>query len=176
MDKCVFPPGPRGATAHSGPGPPQCRPFTITLRHTTLGRAPLYEWSACRRDFHLTTHNTHKRQTSMPPPGFEPAIPASECPQNHLKPRGQWDRLTVELVLNTAWEQIRNYKVWKQTISARVTLWFWTSPSLGLWDSPFPNRRSDNGSYCMIQISSSVTIFPRLSGFSMNALEMLVMH
>jgi len=27
-----------------------CRGFTITLRHTTLGRTPLYEWSARRRD------------------------------------------------------------------------------------------------------------------------------
>jgi hypothetical protein len=25
----------------------------------------------------LTTHNTHKRQTSMPTAGFEPAIPTS---------------------------------------------------------------------------------------------------
>jgi len=24
-----------------GPGPPHCRGFTITLRHTTLGRTPL---------------------------------------------------------------------------------------------------------------------------------------
>ena len=48
----------------------------ITLRRTTLGRTPLDEWSAWRRDLYLTTHNTHNRQTSMPPPrvGFEPAI------------------------------------------------------------------------------------------------------
>ena len=26
---------------HSGPGPPYYRGFTITLRHTTLGRTPL---------------------------------------------------------------------------------------------------------------------------------------
>jgi hypothetical protein len=38
----------------------------ITLRHTTLGRTPLDEWSARRRDLYLTTHDTHKRQTSMP--------------------------------------------------------------------------------------------------------------
>jgi hypothetical protein len=48
---------------------------------TTLGRTPLDEWSARRRDLYLTTHNTHKRQTSMPPTAFEPAIPASERPQ-----------------------------------------------------------------------------------------------
>jgi hypothetical protein len=75
------------ATAPSGPGPPRCRGFTITLRHNTLGRTPLDEWSARRRDLYLTTQNTHKRQTSMPPAGFEFTIPASERPQTHA-----WDR------------------------------------------------------------------------------------
>jgi hypothetical protein len=36
------------------------------LRHTTVGRTPLEEWSARRRDLYLTTHSTHNRQTSMP--------------------------------------------------------------------------------------------------------------
>ena len=38
---CVF--FPHGSTAPSGPGPPQYRGFTITLRHTTLGKTPLDE-------------------------------------------------------------------------------------------------------------------------------------
>jgi len=38
------------------------RDFTITLRHTTLGRTPLDKWSARRRDLYLTTHNTHQRE------------------------------------------------------------------------------------------------------------------
>jgi hypothetical protein len=33
----------RGSTAPSAPGPPHCRGFTITLRHTILGRSPLDE-------------------------------------------------------------------------------------------------------------------------------------
>jgi hypothetical protein len=37
------------------------RGFTITLRHTTLGRTPLDEGPARRRDLYLTTHNTQKR-------------------------------------------------------------------------------------------------------------------
>jgi hypothetical protein len=100
------------------------------FRHTTLGRTPLDGWSARRRDLYLTTHNTHNRQTymppvefffclygvfpfwsifvlfksfrpschftfhttvlttnttktSMPPVGFEPAIPVSERPKTH---------------------------------------------------------------------------------------------
>jgi len=52
----------------------------VTIRHTTLGRNPLEEWSARRRDLYLATHNTHKRPTSMLPVGFEPVIPASQRP------------------------------------------------------------------------------------------------
>jgi hypothetical protein len=76
-----------GSTAHSGPKPPHYRGFEIILRHTTLGRTPLYEWSARRRDLYLTTHNTHKKQTSTPLTGFEPAITADELPQTHALDR-----------------------------------------------------------------------------------------
>ena len=48
------------------PRPHHYRSFTITLRHTTLVRTPLDEWSARRIDFYLTTHNIHSRQSSMP--------------------------------------------------------------------------------------------------------------
>jgi hypothetical protein len=54
-----------------------------SVKHTTLDRTPLDERSARRRDHYLTTHNTHKGQTSMSPAGFEPTIPASERPQTH---------------------------------------------------------------------------------------------
>ena len=69
-----------GMTAR-GHRPPHYQVFTITLRHITLGRTPLDDWSARRRHRYLTKHNTHKRQTSIPAAGFEPAIPASERPQ-----------------------------------------------------------------------------------------------
>ena len=51
-----------------------------TQRRTTVGRTPLDEWTARRRDLYLTTHNTHNRQTSMPPMGFEPTVSAGERP------------------------------------------------------------------------------------------------
>jgi hypothetical protein len=35
----------------------------------------------------VTTDNTHKRETSMPPTGFKPTIPASERPQTHMLDR-----------------------------------------------------------------------------------------
>jgi len=52
-----------------------------TQRRTTIGRTPPNEWSARRRDLYLTTHDTHNRQTFMPPVGFEPKISAGERPQ-----------------------------------------------------------------------------------------------
>ena len=58
-----------------------------THRRTTVGRTPLDEWSARRRDLYLTTHNTHNRQTSMPPVGFEPKISAGERPQTYVLDR-----------------------------------------------------------------------------------------
>ena len=75
----------------SGPRSPHYQGFTITLRHTTLGRTPLDAWSARRRDIYLTTHNTHNRQTPMPPTGFQPMIPANKRRQTHVRPRGNWD-------------------------------------------------------------------------------------
>ena len=68
-----------------------------TQRRTTAGRTALDEWSARRRDLYLTTHDTHNRQISMPPVGFEPTISAGERPQaTHLLrlwvriPPGAW--------------------------------------------------------------------------------------
>ena len=72
-----------GSTAPSDPRSPLHRGFEITLGHNTLSRTPLDKCSARFRDLYLTTHNTHKRQTSKHPAGFEPAIPASEQPQTH---------------------------------------------------------------------------------------------
>ena len=53
-----------------------------TQRRTAVGRTPLDERSA-----RLTTHNTHNRQTSMPPAEFEPTISAGKRPQTHTLER-----------------------------------------------------------------------------------------
>jgi len=47
-----------GAIAANGPGPPRYRRFTVTLRHTILGRTPLDEWSARRRPLHEDTQHS----------------------------------------------------------------------------------------------------------------------
>jgi hypothetical protein len=51
-----------------------------TQRRSTVGRTPLDERSARRRDLYLTIHDTHNRQ-SMPLVGVEPTISVSERPQ-----------------------------------------------------------------------------------------------
>jgi len=59
---------------------------THTPTHTTLVINPLDERSArCR--IYLKTHNTHNRQTSMHPAGFQPAVPPSKRPQIHALDR-----------------------------------------------------------------------------------------
>ena len=58
-----------------------------TQQCTTVGRAPLDEWSARRRDLYLKTHKIYTRQTSMPPVGFEPTISASEQTQTYVLDR-----------------------------------------------------------------------------------------
>jgi hypothetical protein len=52
------------STAPWGPRPPHYRGFTITLRHTTLGRTPLDEWSARHRD--LWQHKTQQTDIHTP--------------------------------------------------------------------------------------------------------------
>jgi len=79
----------------TGPWPPHRWFFEITLRHTTVGRIPLDEWSARRRDLYLTTHNTHMGQTGRHtcPSGnrirnSREQAAADQC----LRPRGHKDR------------------------------------------------------------------------------------
>ena len=69
-----------GATAPSGPGLPHYLGVTITHRHITTGGTFLDEGSARSKNLYLTTHNTHNRQTSMPPVWLKPAIPAGKRP------------------------------------------------------------------------------------------------
>ena len=76
------------------PPPPQwARASSLSRIHvhtqwrTTVGRTPLDEWSARRRDHYLTKHSTHNWQASMPSAGFEPTIPASEWPQTYALDR-----------------------------------------------------------------------------------------
>ena len=55
-----------GTTAPCGPEPPHCRGFTITLRHTTLSRTALNEWSARRRDLYPSTYSSQETDFHAP--------------------------------------------------------------------------------------------------------------
>jgi len=84
---------PHGVTAPIGPSCPHHLRFAITLRHTKLCRTPLDEWSACRRDLYLTTHNTHKRQTSRVIGGIRTRNPSKRATADlRLLPSGHRDR------------------------------------------------------------------------------------
>ena len=61
-----------------------------SVRHTTICMTLWVGWYANRRHIYLITHITHKRQASMVPAGFKPAIKGaaeSLC----LRPRGHWE-------------------------------------------------------------------------------------
>ena len=84
-----------------------------TQRRTTVGRTLLDEWSARRRDLYLTTHNTHNRQTSLPPVGFELTISAGERLQTYALDRaatgtGSCMRLSLQRGNNLTHFRTRN--------------------------------------------------------------------
>ena len=58
----------------------------IALKHTTVDRTPLYEWSVRHRDLYLTKHNSQNWHP-IPTVGFETKIPASVRPQNDARDR-----------------------------------------------------------------------------------------
>jgi hypothetical protein len=55
----------------------------MTLRHTTLGRTPLDEWSTRRINLYLTTTTLIRDNHPCPRRDSNLTIPASERPQNH---------------------------------------------------------------------------------------------
>ena len=88
-----------GATATSGPEHPNSRGIQITLNDAPQSVGLLWTSdSARRRDFYLKTHNTHNRETSMPPVGFEPTISAGERSQTYALDRAATDCCRLLLI------------------------------------------------------------------------------
>jgi len=70
--------------------------FTMFLDHaqrrTTVGRTPLDEWSARRRDLYLTTHTALKTDIHVPGGIRTHNLRKLMVPDPLLRPRGHWDR------------------------------------------------------------------------------------
>jgi hypothetical protein len=113
-----------------------------TQRRTTLGRTPLDERSARRRDLYMTTHITHNRKTSMPPVRFETTILAEERPKTYALDRAAtgtgrntvtWLYMKKTQKYNRAlgwlqqliWRRITEYTInCRNIISQILCLWF----------------------------------------------------
>jgi len=68
----------------------ECDNSKTILRHTILGRNSLEKRSARRRDFYLTTHNTHNIHA---PGGIGTPNPSKQATADpRLRPRSHWDR------------------------------------------------------------------------------------
>jgi len=77
------------------------RGFMIIFRPTTIGRTPLDERSAQRRDSYLINLNNQKRRTCTLLSGFDAQILINPvAPNPRLRQRGHWDRQWC-LVKNT---------------------------------------------------------------------------
>jgi hypothetical protein len=76
----------------------RCRGYLCSLdhtqTHTTVGRTPLDEGSARRRDLYLTTHK-HSQETNIQAPGGIRTHDPSQRSATDLRfrPRGHWHRL-----------------------------------------------------------------------------------
>jgi hypothetical protein len=113
-------------TAPRGPGPPYCRGFTITLKHTTLGWTSLDEWSARRTDLYLTKHDIHNRQVSMLPVGLRDSNPQSQqasgrrskpCTARPLGSGLSIHTLPIILPIQSAQENKQNFRVQKSSMA-----------------------------------------------------------
>jgi len=72
-----------------------------TQRHTTVGRTPLDEWSACRMDFY--PYNTqHSQETSISPAGFYLTNSAGERPQTYAVDRAATETAECTILQYTA--------------------------------------------------------------------------
>ena len=90
--------------------------FTITLRHSTLGRTPLNEWSSRSRELYLTTHNAHNRHTYIKAPGeIRTRNPCNKPPQSHAIERATTEmRCTVTdtSISSVIWYGMNKEAVW----------------------------------------------------------------
>ena len=105
-----------GTTAQREPGPPHSLRFVDhTQWHTTVGRTPLDEGSAHRRNLYLTTHSTHNRRA---PSGITNPNPSKRSVvDTRLRPPGLWNRQCFFQVLYNS--LVANYSrnvIWRDVV------------------------------------------------------------
>jgi hypothetical protein len=94
----------QGANVPSWPGLPQYWGFTITHRNHILGKSPLDEWSARRRNVYLTNTQHSQEKNIIPPEGFEPTVPANEFNKLYT---------TIATIYCTPWCWLIRPKTWR---------------------------------------------------------------
>jgi hypothetical protein len=111
---------------------------------TTVGRTPLDEWSAHRRDLYLTTHNTHNRQTSMPPTphGIQTHnLSMRAAADLRLRPCGHWDRhnyiikghITILSLFNLYCYMFWHFRITIRQFTANDLLTYTSSSNCSCW-------------------------------------------
>jgi hypothetical protein len=102
-----------------------------THRRTSVGRTALEEWSARRRDLYRTTHNTHNRQTSMPPGGIRTHnLSRRAAADPRLRPRGHWDRRRLWLRKYNIICCLNGRKTWCHPPMGQHRLWLYEDRTL----------------------------------------------
>jgi hypothetical protein len=97
---CYFWVPPCGVATQRGSWPPHSRGFLDYTRHPTVGRTPLDEWSARRRDLSTWQHTTLTTDKYLCPqwdmnPRSQQASAATDL--SH-RPRGHWDRRCIVII------------------------------------------------------------------------------
>jgi hypothetical protein len=110
-------------------------------RRTTIGRNPLYEWSARRRALYLTTHNTQNRQIAMPPP----SPPGGFQTQNLSRQRVTDLHLRPAILTYSLWKLKRNYNE------------FSTIATDGIYCISSMSRMTIH-CYSLLQLNNSITV------------------
>ena len=123
-----------------------------TQRRSTVGRTPLDEWSARRRDLYLTTHDTHNRQISVPPVGFEPTISVGERPEAAHLLRSSGRGLCDELIARPE----ESYRLWCVIVCDLETSRIDT-PYIYIYDISSLRVKSETSIFSIIWIMNSDT-------------------
>ena len=88
--QCVF--IPIAQQPHIGPRTPHYRGFTITLRHTTVGRTPLDEWPVRHTPLPHRTQQSQETDTHAPDGIRSRNTSKRAAVDPCLRPRSHWDR------------------------------------------------------------------------------------